>query len=98
MLACRRSGASAAVPVGEPPHRPDGGRPLRREDESLTYYNGGWYARRDVETVLVMGVDKYAAQTSGDNYNQQQHAGLPAAAGGMTAPPGVCRQLLPLEP
>ena len=48
--------------------------PYAGEDESLTYYNGGWYARRDVETVLVMGVDKYADQTSGDNYNQQQQA------------------------
>lgn len=48
--------------------------PYAGEDESLTYYNGGWYARRDVETVLVMGVDKYAAQTSRDNYNQQQQA------------------------
>ena len=69
--------------------------PYAGEDESLTYYNGGWYARRDVETVLVMGVDKYAAQTSGDNYNQQQQADfLLLLVVDRTA--GVCR-VLPLN-
>ena len=48
--------------------------PYVGQEESLTYYNGAWYARKELETVLVMGVDKYAAQTSGDNYNQQQQA------------------------
>ena len=69
--------------------------PYAGEDESLTYYNGGWYARRDVETVLVMGVDKYAAQTSGDNYNQQQQADfLLLLVVDRTA--GICR-VLPLN-
>ncbi len=69
--------------------------PYAGEDESLTYYNGGWYARRDVKTVLVMGVDKYAAQTSGDNYNQQQQADfLLLLVVDRTA--GVCR-VLPLN-
>ena len=34
--------------------------PYAGQEESLTYYNGAWYARKELETVLVMGVDKYA--------------------------------------
>ena len=49
--------------------------PYAGEDESLTYYNGGWYARRDVETVLVMGVDKYADDAAAeDSYTNQEQA------------------------
>ena len=70
--------------------------PYAGEDESLTYYNGGWYARRDVETVLVMGVDKYADDAAAeDGYtNQEQADFLLLLVVDRTA--GVCR-VLPLN-
>ena len=48
--------------------------PYAGQEESLTYYNGAWYARRELETVLVMGVDKYAADTETDSYVNQEQA------------------------
>lgn len=48
--------------------------PYAGQEESLTYYNGAWYARRELETVLVMGVDKYAADTEADSYVNQEQA------------------------
>lgn len=47
-----------------------GGQEQEREQ---TYYNGGWYARRDgLETVLLLGLDKYEDDThTGYNNNQQ---------------------------
>ena len=48
--------------------------PYAGQEESLTYYNGAWYARKELETVLVMGVDKYAADTETDSYVNQEQA------------------------
>lgn len=48
--------------------------PYAGQEESLTYYNGAWYARRELETALVMGVDKYAADTETDSYVNQEQA------------------------
>ncbi len=50
--------------------------PYVGQEESLTYYNGAWYARRELETVLVMGVDKYASDAAAeeDSYVNQEQA------------------------
>ena len=50
--------------------------PYAGQEESLTYYNGAWYARRELETVLVMGVDKYASDAAAeeDSYVNQEQA------------------------
>lgn len=42
--------------------------------ESLTYYQGGWYAPRKVETLLLIGVDKYADDIKTNSYNNDQQA------------------------
>lgn len=49
--------------------------PYAGQEESLTYYNGAWYARKELETVLVMGVDKYADDAAEeDGYTNQEQA------------------------
>ena len=49
--------------------------PYAGQEESLTYYNGAWYARKELETVLVMGVDKYADDAAAeDGYTNQEQA------------------------
>lgn len=49
--------------------------PYAGQEESLTYYNGSWYARKELETVLVMGVDKYADDAAEeDGYTNQEQA------------------------
>lgn len=49
--------------------------PYAGQEESLTYYNGAWYARKELETVLVMGVDKYADDAAAeDDYTNQEQA------------------------
>lgn len=49
--------------------------PYVGQEESLTYYNGAWYARKELETVLVMGVDKYADDAAAeDDYTNQEQA------------------------
>ena len=49
--------------------------PYAGQEESLTYYNGAWYARKELETVLVMGVDKYADDAAAeDSYTNQEQA------------------------
>ena len=49
--------------------------PYAGQEESLTYYNGAWYAREELETVLVMGVDKYADDAAAeDSYTNQEQA------------------------
>lgn len=49
--------------------------PYAGQEESLTYYNGAWYARKELETVLVMGVDKYADDAAEeDDYTNQEQA------------------------
>lgn len=49
--------------------------PYAGQEEALTYYNGAWYARKELETVLVMGVDKYATDTAEpDSYVNQEQA------------------------
>ena len=43
------------------------------DTRELTYYNGGWYARRnDLETVLLMGLDKYAETEESNYLNNEQ--------------------------
>ena len=43
------------------------------DTRELTYYNGGWYARRDdLETILLMGLDKYADTEESTYVNNQQ--------------------------
>ena len=70
--------------------------PYAGQEESLTYYNGAWYARKELETVLVMGVDKYADDAAAeDGYtNQEQADFLLLLVVDRTA--GVCR-VLPLN-
>ena len=49
--------------------------PYAGQEESLTYYNGAWYAGKELETVLVMGVDKYAdGAAAEDGYTNQEQA------------------------
>lgn len=49
--------------------------PYAGQEESLTYHNGAWYARKELETVLVMGVDKYADDAAAeDGYTNQEQA------------------------
>lgn len=43
------------------------------DTRELTYYNGGWYARRnDLETILLMGLDKYAETEESNYLNNEQ--------------------------
>lgn len=42
-------------------------------EQELVFYDGGWYAlREDLETVLVLGLDKYAGETTESYVNDQQ--------------------------
>lgn len=43
------------------------------ETQELTYYSGAWYARREnLETVLLLGLDKYANAAESSYLNDQQ--------------------------
>lgn len=43
------------------------------QGRDLTYFNGGWYAKRDgLETVLLLGLDKYEEATQNSYSNNQQ--------------------------
>lgn len=45
------------------------------ENEELTYYNGAWYSRKDhLETVLLMGLDKYEENQYLDGYTNTQQS------------------------
>lgn len=49
--------------------------PDTTENEDAVFYNGQWYVpRQNVESVLVMGVDKYETETTADSYNNSQQA------------------------
>lgn len=41
----------------------------KEENTAQVYVNGQWYERREVETLLVMGVDDFGAITSSGSYN-----------------------------
>lgn len=42
-------------------------------EQELVFYDGSWYAQRDdLETVLVLGLDKYAGETTVSYVNDQQ--------------------------
>lgn len=45
------------------------------DTRELTYYNGNWYAKRDdIETILILGVDKFASSDDSASYNNSQQA------------------------
>lgn len=45
------------------------------ENPGMVYYDGGWYApRENMETILLMGLDEYAKETSGEGYSNFQQA------------------------
>lgn len=44
-------------------------------DDGRIYMNGDWYIpKKKLDTVLIIGVDKYEAQTSDSGYNNTQQA------------------------
>ncbi|MCD8331088.1 MAG: hypothetical protein LUB63_00955, partial [Oscillospiraceae bacterium] len=48
---------------------------LYTDDQALTYYNGAWYALRDdIETMLVLGVDKFESDDQTESYTNHQQA------------------------
>lgn len=62
--------------VGQAPTNtslPDDGLYSDEQERDLTYFNGGWYAKRDgLETVLLLGLDKYEETTQNSYSNNQQ--------------------------
>ena len=45
------------------------------EEKKMIRYNGQWYElRRDIETVLVIGLDKFSSQVERNSYNNDQRA------------------------
>lgn len=60
----------AAVPENSVPA---GASSSTETAQELTYYDGAWYARReDLETVLLLGLDKYADTAKNSYLNNQQ--------------------------
>lgn len=45
-----------------------------KEDSAQVYMNGRWYARRDVETLLLMGIDNFGELESSKSYNNTNQA------------------------
>lgn len=51
--------------------------PVQKTEETpgLVYYDGSWYApRQDLETILLMGLDEFVEETSGEGYTNSQQA------------------------
>lgn len=42
---------------------------VANENTAQVYMNGQWYAQKDVETLLVMGIDDYGAMAGSESYN-----------------------------
>ena len=53
---------------------------VSEDSREVTYVNGRAYALRDLETFLLLGVDKFEGETP-EGYSQQPTGGLPAAPG-----------------
>lgn len=44
------------------------------ENTAQVFMNGRWYRKKNIETLLVMGVDDFGAITGGDSYNNTKQA------------------------